>query len=314
MKRLQNWLLIVSVVLLFQWVSAPARAQLSCFAGVSNLAFGTVDVLSGLADDSAGTITTGCTGIPNNVTVLVCYRANNGTYPLSGGQRQMGSGANRLLFQMYQDAARTIVWDSSTTGQIGVVLTSANPTATTPFYGQVPGAQQIVPPGSYTSNVTVSLGGVFSFGTLTAASCPFVSMSTTRTVAVSATVTPSCLVTTTNMNFGNVTFFTNNVDTTGSVLVTCTNGTPYHVRLNGGLTGATNPAARRMTLGANQVTYGLYRNAARTLPWGETDGVNTDPGTGTATVNTHTVYGRIPPQPSLPPGTYIDTVIATVSY
>jgi spore coat protein U-like protein len=148
MIRLRNWLLVATTLLALHLAGSPARAQLSCFAGVSNLAFGTVDALSGLADDSAGTITTGCTGIPTGVTLLICYRDNNGTYPLSGGQRQMGSGANRLLFQMYQDAGRTVVWDSSNTGQIGVVLTSASPNATTPFYGRVPGAQQIVPPGS----------------------------------------------------------------------------------------------------------------------------------------------------------------------
>ena len=112
MNRLRNWLLVAATLLVLQLAISPARAQLSCFAGVSNLAFGTVDVLSGLADDSAGSITTGCTGMPTGVTVLICYRANNGTYPLSGGQRQMGSGANRLLFQMYQDAGRTVVWDS----------------------------------------------------------------------------------------------------------------------------------------------------------------------------------------------------------
>ncbi len=72
MIRLRNWLVVATTLLVLHLAGSSARAQLSCFAGVSNLAFGTVDVLSGLAEDSAGTITTGCTGILTGVTELIC--------------------------------------------------------------------------------------------------------------------------------------------------------------------------------------------------------------------------------------------------
>jgi spore coat protein U-like protein len=62
------------------------------------------------------------------------------------------------------------------------------------------------------------------------------------------------------------------------------------------------------------VTYGLYRDAARSLAWGATTGVNTASGTGTGTTQTLTVYGRVAPQTTPKAGTYTDTIVATVTY
>jgi spore coat protein U-like protein len=136
----------------------------------------------------------------------------------------------------------------------------------------------------------------------------------TFTFSVTATVVSSCTVTATTLNFGTTSFFTANIDGTSTVSVTCTSSTPYHVRLDGGLAAATDPTQRKMTLGANTVTYGLYRDSARSLPWGNTDGSNTVDATGTASAIGHTVYGRIAPQASQPPGTYTDTVVTVVSF
>jgi spore coat protein U-like protein len=309
-------LLSLLAVICLQLLGAPARAQISCSVSFSALAFGSVDVLPGTAADSAGLLNTACSGagFTGSITVLLCFRMDNGSYPTSGGLRQMGAGANRLGYQIYKDAARTTIWDSSSTGQYAVLLTPGSPSASLPTYGRVAGGQQIVPPGTYSSTITISIGGAAYNGTPPLTNCPSLGVIGTRTFVVSATVVSACLVSVSNMNFGSTSFFNSNIDATSSVFVTCTNGTPYNVRLNGGTTGATNPALRKMSLGANQITYGLYRNAARTLGWGDLDGTNTAPGTGTASSATHTVYGRIPPQASVPPGVYTDTVIAVVSY
>jgi len=69
-----------------------------------------------------------------------------------------------------------------------------------------------------------------------------------------------------------------------------------------------------MAFGANTVTYGLYRDAARTLPWGATIGVNTASGTGSGLAQNLTVYGRIAPQTTPQPASYSDTIIVTVGY
>jgi spore coat protein U-like protein len=86
------------------------------------------------------------------------------------------------------------------------------------------------------------------------------------------------------------------------------------VSLNGGTTGGT-PTNRKMSKGAERVTYGLYKDNARTQPWGDagTPG-STVAGTGTGAAQPLTVYGRVPPQTTPSAGVYTDTVVVTITY
>ncbi len=62
----------------------------------------------------------------------------------------------------------------------------------------------------------------------------------------------------------------------------------------------------------NAITYGIYRDAGATLPWGNISGTNTaslSSGTGTLTA-----YGRVPAQTSPPPGSYSDVVNVVIMY
>lgn len=291
--------------------SSPGQAQ-SCSVSFSSIAFGSIDVLSNLQVDVPGSMTASCTGMGGSTNVRMCIAIGNGTYPLSGGLRQMGAGANRLTFQIYQDAAATTVWDTSASGMMVVDLTKQAPSITLPVYGRVPGGQQIVPVGSYSTamNSVVYAGSYFKNNTPPA--CGSLGVLSTPTFLVNATVVASCTATAGNMNFGTISSFATNHTATSTITVTCSNGAPYQIRLDGGSTGNINN--RRMSLGVNQISYGLYRDAARTLNWGQTDSVDTVAGTGTASVNAHTVYGLIPPQSPVALGTYSDTVIMVVSY
>ena len=206
------------------------------------------------------------------------------------------------------------MWDTSVGGTISVVLTRLAPSATIPYYGRVNAAQPAVVPAAYSTTISVVLART-AFFTGATPPCTAATITTTRTITSTGTVVSSCLTATaSNMTFPGTSFFTANIDTTGTVNVTCTNTSPYHVRLDGGNAAATDPTLRKMTLGANQITYGLYRDAARSLPWGSTDSTNTLDGTGTAASVAHTVYGRIPPQASKPLGTYTDTIVVTISF
>jgi spore coat protein U-like protein len=86
------------------------------------------------------------------------------------------------------------------------------------------------------------------------------------------------------------------------------------VALDGGLSGAANPAQRKLSQAAQTISYGLYLDAGRTAPWGDSVGVNTATGTGSGLAQTLTVYGRVPAQSTPAPGTYADTVVMTISY
>ena len=89
---------------------------------------------------------------------------------------------------------------------------------------------------------------------------------------------------------------------------------PYTVALNGGNDAATDPTLRKMSKGAEKITYGLYRDAARTQPWGSTSGTNTVAGTGSGLAQSLTVYGRVPVQATPSPGAYADTIVVTLTY
>lgn len=61
------------------------------------------------------------------------------------------------------------------------------------------------------------------------------------------------------------------------------------------------------------ITYGLYTDAARTIPWGSAAG-QTISGTGNGSARSLTVYGRVPAQTTPMTGLYSDTVVVTVNY
>lgn len=104
-----------------------------------------------------------------------------------------------------------------------------------------------------------------------------------------------------------------NVDASANIGVQCTNTTPYNIGLDGGSNGG-NTTTRLMLNGGATVGYQMYSNAGRTTNWGDTVGTDTVAATGNGAVQTHTIYGRVAPQTTPAPGTYVDTVTVTVTY
>lgn len=136
------------------------------------------------------------------------------------------------------------------------------------------------------------------------------------TMDVSATVVEACIVTATNLAFGNYDpTGSNPADATSAITVTCTPGTGFTVGLNAGTTAGATVTSRQMASGSNRLGYGLYQDVARTVNWGNTPGTDT-PAAATAglTPSVLTVYGRVPAQQAVAVGSYTDTVTVTVSY
>lgn len=99
----------------------------------------------------------------------------------------------------------------------------------------------------------------------------------------------------------------------GTSTIVCTLGTNFHVRVNKGLHGSS-VTNRQLSDGVHTINYFVYRDPARTLNWGETDGVDTVDGVGTGGVQTVTSYSRVPALQNVPPGIYTDTLTVTVSF
>jgi spore coat protein U-like protein len=60
--------------------------------------------------------------------------------------------------------------------------------------------------------------------------------------------------------------------------------------------------------------YSLFSNAGRTTNWGNTVGTDTLAGTGSGAAQLLTVYGQIPAAQFPRPGSYADTITATITY
>jgi spore coat protein U-like protein len=116
-------------------------------------------------------------------------------------------------------------------------------------------------------------------------------------------------------------------DSTGTVTVTCVNTGPanttvnYSVALSTGASGAY--SQRYMTAGTPRLDYNLYRDAARTIVWGDGTGgssliagtLTVGPGQGNGTKSAaYTVYGRAPALQDAAPGTYADTIVVTLTF
>lgn len=103
--------------------------------------------------DASGTMSVWCDRNGRNVRV----RLDQGLYPFAGSTandplRQMDDGSgNRIDYNVFEDAARTIVWSERNPG---VLMDKPYPT-TRDVYGRIP-AGQAPPPGTYRDTITVT--------------------------------------------------------------------------------------------------------------------------------------------------------------
>ncbi len=141
---------------------------------------------------------------------------------------------------------------------------------------------------------------------------------------VTATVTNSCLVTsTTDIAFGAYdpadANATANLDAQGSVSVRCTRGTVANVALGQGLNAAAGSTCvtplRQMAAGTERLRYDIYQNTTRTTTWG-CDLANDQTFTSASSIvpTVLTTYGRVPAGQDVAAGSFTDTVVATVTF
>jgi spore coat protein U-like protein len=67
--------------------------------------------------------------------------------------------------------------------------------------------------------------------------------------------------------------------------------------------------------GGGTVSYQLFVDSAHTTAWGDgTAGTSMSTGTGTGNQQALSVYGVVPAQKTPAPGSYSDTITATISF
>ncbi len=249
----------------------------TCTLSVTSLSFGTYagSLLNGSA---AGKVT--CAGgwdIPLN--------AGTGAGATETVRKMTGPGGATLSYQVFQDAARSINWGNTAADEV-----SGTGTTNVTFYGQIP-AGQVVAPGTYTDTLSTA----------------------TTSFQVTAVIQATCTIVANPLAFGNYTGVILNSTTT--IFVTCSKLAAYSVGLNAGTSTGATVTNRRMTGPAAAIlNYKLFSNSGLTTNWGNTVGTDTVAGTGNGAAQSLTVYGQIPAGQLVRPGSYTDTITATITY
>lgn len=163
------------------------------------------------------------------------------------------------------------------------------------------------------NRLTLVMGATAAAAGLALSNLPAAASTATTTFNVTATVQATCLVSGSNLAFG--TYSGSAIAMTTTLSVTCTNGTTYNVGLNAGTASGATVTTRAMTgPGSATLSYAMYQDSGHTTNWGNTVGTDTKSGSGNGSAQTLTVYGQLAASQYPSPGSYSDTITATVTY
>lgn len=298
-----------------------------CSATASGIDLGKVDVLGNMATTSSGTISITCGSILDLLgSKEIWVHLGTGRGGASGGSRSMISPTTGtpLHYELYQDASHQVGFggENYATGGSELYLPESvllgllsNKTVNIPVYVRVTGGQTTVEPGKYRSEFSAGLSDVkIMYKTCQLLGILCTTETLTTSFGVEAEVAPDCLVTAEDLDFGSVGLLDQDVEATSSIHVTCTAGTTYDIGLGYGLAGGGADERRMRSPTGHVVEYELYQDKNLQSTWGlKKDGLDMTK-TGLGAEQRHTVYGKVPVQPTPPPGQYTDHVVVTVTY
>ena len=163
---------------------------------------------------------------------------------------------------------------------------------------------------------TASMKRYVAFAAVALAAPHALAASATQTFSTKITLVSQVIFSTAiaTVNFATAAGVLNsNADAQTMIYVQGANTTPYTIGIDQGTGAGATIAARKMSNGPAAVIYALYQDSGRTLLWGVT-GTELVSGVGTGSVQSYTVYGRVPSQATPAPGTYSDTLTVTLTY
>ncbi|KMZ12403.1 Sigma-fimbriae tip adhesin [Candidatus Burkholderia humilis] len=286
----------------------------SCAFSMSNINFVNVSTISGAPTDANGSMSVNCTGYATPM-IRLCLNFGNPAGSAATSRTLAGPSGNTLSSNLFKDATHRTVWGSTATpaypvNVVDLPVVGGNASTTLTIYGRVFANQIAAVTGSY--SLTMGTGDTllaYAGYSGTAPSCSSLTTLLSRvTFTLTAQVVADCNISAAPLAFPITSFLNNPLQATSTVQVTCVSGVPYAVSLNGSTTPGGSVLMRKLARngGAATVNYQLYKDAARTQPWGDgTSGTTTNAGTGNGSSTTFTVYGQVPEQSSQPAGQYL---------
>lgn len=147
MRIKQHTITRFSRILCFALGMFTTNAYAACTLNVQSVIFGSYNVFENTHLDGAGNVSVVC-DVATSYTISLS--PGNGTYT----NRILLSGQNELVYNLFIDAARTLVWGDGTGSSSMVSALSTNSNHT--IYGRIP-ARQNVHVGNYIDSITVTL-------------------------------------------------------------------------------------------------------------------------------------------------------------
>lgn len=348
-RAYRSWWVQAALLVLALSAAPAAQAQAVCDSfNMDSVNFGSFSPFESTPTTN-GTLSFRCYNNGNwrssDIKVALCFHIGTGTAAGANWNPRITTlggtpGATALQFQIYQEGGSTI-WGSRWSGSLPPAQSAVLTLPPRSFWGAITYVnssvsynaailpnQNLTVAGSYTNSFpgghTEIVGIASSTNTpncLGASSSVNTDISGTFPFSVSATVTKYCEVSALDMDFGAIdALATGPVTQTTNITTRCTKDTPYQIALEPGgtptPTGGSGTLRSASTLLSNPdtyVSYGLFRNASFTQPWGNAPGSNTSSQTGSGINQITTVYGRIS-NVNVIPDTYSDTVTVKVSY
>lgn len=286
---------------------SPGRAEANVGCSITpnppSLAFGTSRTL-------AATIGYRCQNFDSFArSFTICLRVGTPSFPGTAAQPVLINGANRLNYNVYKDAANSVIWTAASPFTRALSL-RANEivSGTFTYYGAI-ATGQTVPDGSYSGQLFNTLLGYVSGGTCQMNVGDLNGQD--ATVLVTAVIAAGCSLETIGaLDFGSQPALTRRIDAAGSVRLTCPVGRVWTLRFDGGRNASA--GSRRMVSGTGSyLPYAMFRDANRTSVLAIDDTVG---GTGTGTSQTTPIYGRVEPATLPPSGQYRDFVVVTLQF
>jgi spore coat protein U-like protein len=147
-----------SVVTVFTFVISalanPFAAQGACSLTSTSIAFGSYDIFSPSPLDTLGQVIFRCGNNDHNVSISL----DKGGAP-TFNPRRMLNGTSSINYNLYLDAARTIIWGDGTNGTQNFFVRNPqqnNRDISVPIYGRIP-AGQAPSVGNYSNTLTVTI-------------------------------------------------------------------------------------------------------------------------------------------------------------
>ncbi len=143
----------LAALVALQWLMPTASAHAACSLSSAAIAFGNYDPISLTPLDTAGAVVYRCGGSDHNI--IITLSRGGGT---SFATRRMVNGAEQLFYNLYRDAACTIIWGDGTGGTQAYTISNPqyNQDTTVPMFGRAPAGQN-VSVGNYSDTITVTL-------------------------------------------------------------------------------------------------------------------------------------------------------------